>query len=164
MAKLKPKFKQSFPAAQLDEKLMSLKRLALVQPRDGWIKAIRKRMGMQQNQLAKRMGISAPAVNKMELAEKEERIELATLRKAAEALGCRLFYAFIPNQPIQEVIADHARRLAEQIVAESEKHMLLEAQGTSSKQRAARVEELASQLAEQLDKRIWGIVDAEKDR
>ena len=75
--------------AQLDERFRELgpaDRYAA--PVRGWIKAIREALGMSTAQLAKRLGIKQPSVVELEQSEAKGTIELATLRRMAEALDC----------------------------------------------------------------------------
>jgi hypothetical protein len=39
-------------------------------------------------------------------------VTLNTLQRAAEALGCRLVYALIPERPLAEIVQERAERLA----------------------------------------------------
>ena len=108
--------------ASLDRRLQSLAqvRTALVRPRQGWVRAIRQALGMTTAQLGRRMGIAQASVVGMEKAEAEDRIQLGTLRRAAEALDCELHYVLIPrtglqarvDQRLAEVSAREQQRIA----------------------------------------------------
>ena len=126
-------------------------------PKQGWIKALRVRLGMQQSQLAERIGISRQGIAKLETSEQSGTIEIASLQRVAKALGFTFVYGFVPNENIDSTIKERARALAEKIVMRSEKHMRLEAQDTSSNERERRIKELAEELAHDLDKRIWSV-------
>ena len=69
---------------------------------------------MTQEQVARRMGLTRQAIASAEAAELDDSINLGRLRAAAEALGCELDYVLIPQQPLEEMIADQAQRRAEQ--------------------------------------------------
>jgi transcriptional regulator with XRE-family HTH domain len=47
--------------------------------------------------LAQRLGNSPPAVRSFEQAEAEDRITLASLRRAAAAMGCEVIYVLVPR-------------------------------------------------------------------
>jgi len=79
------------------------------QPVRGWIRAIRDALGMSAAQLAKRLGVRQPSIVALEQSEVKGTIELATLRRVAEALDCTLIYALVPNQPLEETIRERAR-------------------------------------------------------
>ena len=106
---IKPRFAAQ-SRSRLDERFKELgpvKRYA--SPVRGWIKAIREGLGMSTEQLAKRLGIRQPSVVAMEQSEAKGTIELATLRRVAEALDCTLVYALVPNRPLETMVRDRAR-------------------------------------------------------
>src|SRR5487761_199273 len=79
---------------QLDDRFAALPSAEwFAAPTRGWIKAIREALGMSSEQLAKRLGVKQPTVAAIERSETRGTIELATLRRAAEALDCTLVYA-----------------------------------------------------------------------
>src|ERR1700747_2948290 len=85
--------------AHLDERfkrLRPVKRYA--SPVRGWIKAVRESLGMTTAQLAKRLGVKQPSVVAIEQSEAKGTIELATLRRVAEALDLTFFYALLPKK------------------------------------------------------------------
>ena len=81
-------------------------------PVRGWIKAIREALGMTTAQLAKRLGVRQPSVVALEQSEARGTIELATLRRVAEALDCTLVYALIPNKPLEATIREQRSTFA----------------------------------------------------
>jgi predicted DNA-binding mobile mystery protein A len=94
----------------------------------GWLKAIRQALGMTASQLASRMGIRQPSVVAIEQSELRGSIELATLRRAAEALDCTLIYALIPNRSLESTVRERARAFARRHRMPVEHSMLLEDQ------------------------------------
>src|SRR5271163_949466 len=120
--------------SQLDERFTELgppKRYAA--PVRGWIKAIREALGMSSAQLAKRLGIKQPSLVDLEHSEAKGTIELATLRRVAEALDCTLVYALVPNKPLESTIRDRVRSFARRRRAPVEHSMLLEDQKVEGK-------------------------------
>ena len=67
---------------------------------------------MSTAQLAKRLGIRQPSLVALEQSEAKGTIELATLRRVAEALDCTLVYALVPNKPLETTLRDRARAFA----------------------------------------------------
>jgi transcriptional regulator with XRE-family HTH domain len=55
------------------------------------------------------MGVKQPSVVALEQSEAKGTIELATLRRVAEALDCTLVYALVPNRPLEQTVRDRAR-------------------------------------------------------
>jgi predicted DNA-binding mobile mystery protein A len=104
-------------------------------PSRGWIRAIREALGMSTAQLAKRMGVRQPSIVGLERSEEKGSVELATLRRAAEALGCSLVYVLVPNELLEMTIRERARAFLRRRRQPVEHTMLLEDQqvrGTES--------------------------------
>src|SRR5580765_7238565 len=115
--------------AQLDERFRELgPARRYVPPTHGWIKAVRQALGMSMEQLAKRLKITQPSLVQLEQSEIKGTIELATLRRVAEALDCTLVYALVPNRPLETMVRDRARAFMRKRRAPVEHSMLLEDQ------------------------------------
>lgn len=121
-------------------------------PVRGWIKAIRQALGMTTAQLAQRMGVRQPSVTALEQSEVKGTIELATLRRAAEALDCTLVYALIPNKPLEATIRERARAFARRRWRPVEHSMLLEDQQVKRKDSEAELEDI---IRETNPRRFW---------
>lgn len=67
---------------------------------------------MSQQALAGRLGISGPAVAKLERAELEGGITIGKLAEVARALDCTLVYALVPNSSLEDTVQTQARRVA----------------------------------------------------
>ena len=103
----------------LDQRLVGLEDQIGPRPLFGWIREIREALGMSTWELAARMGVTGSRVSKIERAEVNGSLLLSTLDAAAAALDCRLFYVFVPNHPLREMVRLQALRHATRIVAES---------------------------------------------
>ncbi len=57
----------------------------------------RKRAGLTQGQVAEKMGTKATAITRLESASRRHSPKIETLRKYAEAVGCRLNIELIPD-------------------------------------------------------------------
>ncbi len=78
--------------------------------------------------------MSQPRIVELEQSEVSDTITLNTLQRAAEALGCRLVYALVPERPLAEIVQsapaycrdrqlaaiEHTMRLEDQAVNEQE--------------------------------------------
>jgi predicted DNA-binding mobile mystery protein A len=102
-------------------------------PVRGWIKAIREALGMTTAQLAQRAGVRQPSIIALERSEEKGSIELATLRRAAEALDCKLIYALVPNKPLDAMVRERARAFVRKRLRPVEHSMLLEDQKVSKR-------------------------------
>ena len=129
--------------SRLDARLKELTPVArYAPPLRGWIKAIRESLGISTAQMAKKLGIKQPSVVAIEQSEVKGRIELATLRRAAEALDCTLVYALVPNRPLEAMVRDQARAFARLRLGAVERSMVLEDQRVTAKEAEARLDEL----------------------
>jgi predicted DNA-binding mobile mystery protein A len=73
----------------------------------GWLRMVRLAVGIPAEKIAGRMGVSASSLRSMEKGEMRGGIELGTLRRAAEALGCELVYGLAPKKgTLAEMAAD----------------------------------------------------------
>ena len=122
------------------------------QPVRGWIKAIREALGMTAEQLAKRLGVKQPSVVAIEQSEAKGTIELATLRRVAEALDCTLVYALVPNKPLEQTVRERARLFARRRREPIEHSMALEDQKVQRKETEALIDEI---LRETNPRRFW---------
>ena len=80
----------------------------LARPPKGWIRAIREALGMSAAALGGRLGVTAGAVTRLEQSEAADRIQLDTLRRTADALGCDLVYLLVPRRPLTTVVRERA--------------------------------------------------------
>ena len=95
---------------------------------------------MTTAQLAKRLRMKQPSIVAIEHSEAKGTIQLATLRRVAEALGCTVVYVLVPNKPLETALRDRARAFLRRRRGPIEHSMLLEDQtvvGTDSEARLA---------------------------
>ena len=95
-------------------------------PKQGWISAVRRALGMTAKQLAERVGLSQPRIAKMEL--NENNLKISIMKKIAEGLDCDFVYGFIPKSSLQETIKRQAHKKAEAILSSVNTNMALEDQ------------------------------------
>jgi predicted DNA-binding mobile mystery protein A len=123
-------------------------------PNEGWIAAIRKSLGMSVRQLAERIGVTQQSTARLESNEAEGSITLKSLRKAAEALDCRVVYALIPNEGSLDVaIRKQAVKKASEIVKDVDHSMQLEAQGVGNAE--AKIKEMADDFVRNPGRKLW---------
>lgn len=83
---------------------------------------------MTTAQLARRLDITQPSIVAVELSEQKGTVELATLRRVAKALDCKLVYALVPNRSLEETIRDRAQLFLRRHREPVEHSMMLEDQ------------------------------------
>jgi predicted DNA-binding mobile mystery protein A len=140
----------------LDDRLTPLRRNEeLRAPSAGWIKAIRQALGMTTAQLGRRIGVSQPRVVELEQAEADRSVTLKSLERAAEALGCRVVYALVPNEPLETRVQRQAEAVAHRHMAAAGHSMRLEDQGTAPAVEAREITRLAAELLARRPARLW---------
>lgn len=138
---------------RLDRKLRTFPDELAVLPPQGWIVAIRHALGMSVRDLGRRMGTSGQRASKLERDELSGGIHLASLQRAAEAMNCRLVYAFVPNEPLEDMVRQQARLKAAGILAPIAHSMRIEEQSVSYSVEREQIDDLAEAL---IDRRgLW---------
>lgn len=85
---------------EVDETAMAFRvaRRAAINLHEGRLREVRLAVGVPAGEVAGRMKVGMSELYRIEYAERRGVIELQTLRKAAEALGCELVYGLTPKQ------------------------------------------------------------------
>ena len=137
----------------LDGTLTRFQKLPHRRPAKGWIRAIRLAFGMTAEQLGERMGVSQPTVHGLEASEADGAIQLKTLRRAAEALGCELVYALVPKASLEATYTAAAQAVARRELIRIDHSMALEDQAVADTQSDERVRRF---IETELDPReVW---------
>lgn len=112
---------------------------------------------MTVQDLANRLGITRAAAAKLETNERRRTIQLDSLQRAADALGCDLFYALVPREPLQKTVDDRRLDVLRAMQERTEHHMHLEAQPVDN----AVSREALLRDAERLvpDRMLWRKID-----
>jgi len=84
-------------------------RLAAARPARGWLRAVREAVGLTQNGVAARIGVRRQSYAQLEEAEERGSISIASMHRAAEAMGCELVYFVIPRDSVAGSYAELAR-------------------------------------------------------
>jgi predicted DNA-binding mobile mystery protein A len=83
-------------------------------------------------------------------------LTLASLERAAKALGCRVVYALIPDDSLEAQVDRQAQLVARERLKRSEHSMLLEDQTVPSNLEEVQVAELAKEIKDKLGPDLWG--------
>jgi predicted DNA-binding mobile mystery protein A len=152
---MKPKY-QKIKIRQLDEKFNSRINIKdIIVPAEGWIKEIRTALSMTYKQLAKRLKVSAPSIANYEKSERMGTINLNTLKKAAEAMNCKLVYSLVPAESLEKVLEDQTLKVAGSIFKKATHSMNLERQDVNEKENVNQYKELIDEINTNLKKKIW---------
>jgi predicted DNA-binding mobile mystery protein A len=142
---------------QLDRQLKEWRslRVKYQPPKTGWVRAIRKALGMTAEQLAKRLGLQRTRIVQLELAETQDAITLRSLRNAAAAMECELIYALVPKDSLENILKTKAFELATEQVNRVSHSMSLEDQALEEDQQKEQILQLAKDLLEGPLKKLW---------
>ncbi len=141
---------------QLEGRLAPVRELgATPRPPGGWLRAIRESLGMSARQVAERQGVSRQAIAEQESREAEGSITLSALRRAAEAMGCDLFYVVVPQLPMPELLRQRARAVVAKNLGRVAHSMGLEDQAVSDEEFEQQVEDMAEELLSDLPRSFW---------
>ncbi len=131
----------------LDDRYKNIPSLRpFTRPTRGWIAAIRHALGMSYRQMATRMSVDTSSIGHLERSEQSGKIQLSTLRRAAEALNCTLVYAIVPNEPLEQVVKNRAREVARRQMRAVDHTMRLEKQSVSSEDIEKQLDLFAAQI------------------
>lgn len=108
---------------------------------------------MSAADLAHRIGVSPAAVTKLEASEREDRIRLDTLRRAAEALDCDVVYALVPRRSLEDTVRRRADVVVSRELSTIETTMSLEGQALGSDDAHEARDELVRRTTE--DRWLW---------
>lgn len=115
-------------------------------PRGGWIRAIRSGLGMSQEALAVRLGVSKANVAKLERSELRDTISISKLAEIARAMDCQLVYALVPNTSLGHTVQEQAERVAATTLGYVAATMDLEDQAIGSERLTEQRAELARRV------------------
>lgn len=95
---------------RLDERIIQLPRPETwMPPVAGWLRAIREVLGITRKDAAAAAGVKPTTLLEFERGEVAGTITLASMRRAARAMGCEFVYAVVPLRGSLEAEADHMR-------------------------------------------------------
>lgn len=78
-------------------------------PVKGWLRAVRDAVGLQQTEVARKLGVTRQTYTQLEQAEARRTITLKSLDKAAEAMDCEVVYFLVPKETAGRTFAELAQ-------------------------------------------------------
>jgi predicted DNA-binding mobile mystery protein A len=146
---------------QLDLKMRKLKKDADEGiPNKGWIRSVRYALGMSGSQLGRRLGVTKQQVSALESGELEGSTTLKMLRKVAGAMGCRVYYGFVPETSLEDFIRHRAKQIAARKIERVGHSMVLEGQGLGRREMKAALKAEVDRVVDEMPKYLW---DDEED-
>jgi predicted DNA-binding mobile mystery protein A len=116
-------------------------------PPGGWLRTIRQSLKLTLPELAKKLGITKSTLIGFELREADDSITLATLKRVAEAMDCKLVYAIVPKTgTLDDIVEKKAYDKATALVRAVDTTMSLEDQSVGRTEE--RIKEVAKRILE----------------
>lgn len=141
---------------QISQQLAQWQEVAqMPKPRHGWIRYIRKALGMTTAQLAHRLKSTRGGIVHFEIDELRGSITLKSLSKIANAMECELIYAIVPKTSLEEILKSQAAKIATKKVNYISHSMALENQQLTEQQDKEQIAELIKLLLEGPAKKLW---------
>lgn len=147
---------------QLERRLAPLRAMTLDAPPKGWIKAIRESLGMNVRQLAARMSLAPSRIPVIERAEVTGATTLRTLRRAAAAMNCAFVYAFVPVEPLDDILRERGMQKAREDVSRLDHTMRLENQALLKSDLDAEGQQMAERAVSGSLRGVWD--EQQRDR
>ena len=142
---------------QLDQRFEHLRgfRDVLQSPRGGWIRTLRRGLGMTVGQMAERLQVTPGRITQLESQEAAGKATLSSLKKAADALDCELLVALLPRDSLGDRLRNRAVQHAAAAVLDVAHSMALEQQRPSDSTLAAQKDALVEELLRGPWSRLW---------
>lgn len=142
---------------RLDKKLQKILGLSEIErPEGGWIKEIRRSIGMTAAQLAERLAVSRPRVHQLEAAEVTGAVSIRTMREVAGVLGCDFVYALVPRGgSLEAIVIGQAKKVAREEMAKGP--LSMEGVDLPSEAQLEAFEELVAELVGKMPRVLWVI-------
>lgn len=115
-------------------------------PQNGWIRTIRKALGMTIIQLANRLDLDPSRIVKIETAEPMDGVTFKTMREVAETLECEFVYALVPKKSLKFILLAKARNIVKKRMKRVSHSMALEDQSVSKEYQEEQMKDLIKML------------------
>jgi predicted DNA-binding mobile mystery protein A len=136
---------------------VSLGSTDLTLPPEGWLRTMRKALGMSGAQLARKMGVSRALISQAESNEVSGRVTMKTMQTMAEAMGCRFVYAVLPpkGKETEDVILAQALKQIRRAAEHANTQMALENQSVPKGPSEDQIQRLARKLVSHMGSGFW---------
>jgi len=124
-------------------------------PKEGWVRAYRRKLSMTGRHLAERLGLSKQRVAYIERQELESSLTLKTMQQVAGAMDAEFVYAIVPKTSIEETLDVQAEKHLYKRFNQVSHSMDLEGQGLSAENKANLLKEAKAEYLSKSPKKIW---------
>ncbi|OGT31536.1 MAG: hypothetical protein A2W28_05085 [Gammaproteobacteria bacterium RBG_16_51_14] len=133
----------------------------IIQPKQGWIKAVRLALSMSGAALSKRLGGHRSTASYLERSELDGSVTINKMQQVAEAMHCRFVYAIVPKEgyggSIEKIIEQQAEGFARSIVEQTSVHMMLEEQQLTGPDIEKEIQRLKKEIIEEMPREFWEV-------
>lgn len=133
----------------------------IIQPKQGWIKAVRLALSMSGAALSKRLGGHRSTASYLERSELNGSVTINKMQQVAEAMHCRFVYAIVPKEgyggSIEKIIEKQAEEFARSIVERTSVHMMLEEQQLAGPDIEKEIQRLKTEIMEEMPREFWEV-------
>ena len=140
--------------AKVDDAAKSTLRKLSV-PKEGWLRTVRKALGMSGAELSRRAAITRARVSRIEKDELAGAVTLKNMEQMAEAMNCRFIYGVVPITSVEQTIEDRAKELASKIVSYTDTQMSLEAQDLRKQEIDSEIRRLTEEFKRNMPAKFW---------
>jgi predicted DNA-binding mobile mystery protein A len=148
---------RTFARKSLDMRLAAWRNLDPVRPHRGWLRAIREALGMTYKDVAHRLRVTQATASGFEKREVDDSITLGSLRRAAEAMNCRLVYAIVPDIALEQIVRDRAAHIVDERLARVGHTMRLENQEVLPSELADERKQMIDDLLREEPRSLWRV-------
>lgn len=150
------KTKKRIIREQIDRTLSEFSLLKnLRTPSSGWIRSIRKGLGMSGRQLAGRLDVSKQNVSRLEQDELSGSITIKTLRKVAESLDCVFVYGLVPRTSLEDTVRKRAEEISRERLRRVHQTMILEEQVIKDENLKSLISEDIEGIMNEMPRDLW---------
>lgn len=127
----------------------------ITMPKEGWLRTLRKSLGMSGAQLARKLGVTRAQVAKSERNELAGVITLNTLQNMVQAMGGRIVYTIVLPNDVEKMVSERARTIARKMIKKANTHMALESQTLNDKTMRFELSRLEQEILKEMPADFW---------
>jgi predicted DNA-binding mobile mystery protein A len=141
---------------QISKKIEPLKSFAQASSSVGsWVKTIRQALGMTTYDLAGRAGMDQAQLSRIEKAEPEGKVTLATMQKIAGGLDMKFVYGFVSDDDLEALVYRQAKKIALKRLNRLDKTMALELQQLDPHEKKEALSDLIDKILADSPPNFW---------
>ena len=105
--------------------------------------------------MAKKVGIDRSRISRLEKGEIKGDLKLSSLQKIAKALNMHFVYGFVPDDTLESLVKNQAKRIALKRLEMLDNTMRLEKQALSEEDKKKTLEDMINKIMIEQPKDFW---------